>query len=252
MQARWVAEVFADFVAARVLGPASLIPILFVEMARSTLAGSSGSSTHPPTPVRLKLARKYLADLNLSTSGFEDLFEVYEFDYDQKLHALSTAERKKKKDVGIAADGLLGPLASKIASEVDSLRLRRFGERNTDRARALQKKLEAGLPASCHRESSNDEILAKLASLKDTSAPRAVYSALEGLNELPAMSSEIITAGWLHKLSSFQDRLLRTFPGRTAKLDLYSEYLERVDALLSKSLELAAVHNEINSPTGVR
>jgi len=250
MQVRWVAEVFCDFVAARVLGPASLIPILFVEMARSTLAGSSGGPTHPPTPVRLRLTRKYLADLHLSTSGFEDLFEVYEFDYDQKLRALSTAEKKNKEDVRTAADGLLAPLAAKIAFEVNSLRLRRFGEDNADRARTLQEKLQAGLPASCHRESSNEEILAKLASLKDGSSTRAVYSALEELNELPAMSSEIVTAGWLYKLSSFQDRLLRTFPGRTAKLGLYGEYLERVDALLLKSLELAAVHKEINSPTG--
>ena len=247
---RWVAELFCDFVAARVLGPASLIPILFVEMARSTLARSSESPTHPPTPVRLRLTRKYLADLHLSTSGFEDLFEVYEFDYEKKLRALGAAERKRKEDVRTLADGLLAPLGAKIASEVSSLRLRRFDEDNADRARTLQAKLEAGLPASCHRRSSNDEILTKLASLKDKSSTRAVYAALEELNELPAASSEIIAAGWLYKLSSFGGRLLQTFPGRAAKLDLYGEYLERVDALLLKSLELAAVHNEINSPTG--
>jgi hypothetical protein len=137
MQVRWVAEIFADFVAARVLGPASLIPILFVEMARSTLGASSGGPSHPPTPVRLRLAREYLATLDVGVSDFENLFEVYEFDYSQKLRGMARAERRKRDDIRKAADALLTPLAQEIARKVNALRLRRFGKGNADRARGL-------------------------------------------------------------------------------------------------------------------
>jgi hypothetical protein len=246
MQVRWVAEIFADFVAARVLGPASLIPILFVEMARSTLGASSGGPSHPPTPVRLRLAREYLATLDVGVADFENLFEVYEFDYSQKLRGIAKADRKKRDEIRKAADAFLSPLAREVAHKVSALRLRSFGKGNADRARKLQAKLRAGLPISSRRDSSDKEILTKLRSLTDKSPTRTVYAVLEELNELPAASSEIITAGWLYRLSSFRKVLLQTFPGRRAVLDVYGDYLERTDALLLKSLELAAVHHEMN------
>jgi hypothetical protein len=46
---KWTAEIFADFVAARVLGPASQIPILLLEMGRPALVRASDEApSHPP------------------------------------------------------------------------------------------------------------------------------------------------------------------------------------------------------------
>ena len=144
------------------------------------------------------------------------------------------------------------PLISKIASSVNSLRVQPFSENNADRAKTLQRKLQLGLPVSSVRQSTDREILARLNSLSDKSSTRKVYTALRELNELPATSSEIIAAGWLYKLSSLRDCLLQSFPGQRASLGVYGEYLERTDALLLKSLELAAVQAEMSLPAGSR
>src|SRR5437762_1570545 len=100
LKVKWTSEVFADFVAARVLGPASLIPILFVEMARARLNTPPADRqflSHPPTPVRLRLTREYLAAMHVSTADFEEVFEVYEFDYARKLRALGRKEQDNKE-----------------------------------------------------------------------------------------------------------------------------------------------------------
>ena len=57
-----------------------------------------------------------------------------------------------------------------------------------------------------------------------------------------------MTAGWLYRLSTFEEELMKTFPeepGRRANLEIYGKYVEKTDALLLKSLEAADVHAEI-------
>ena len=74
------------------------------------------------------------------------------------------------------------------------------------------------------------------------------YKELTKLDEEPVHSSEILTAGWLHKLSSFEDELMKAFPaedGQKPDLDLYGEYVEKMDELLLKSLEVADVLAEV-------
>jgi hypothetical protein len=76
-----------------------------------------------------------------------------------------------------------------------------------------------------------------------------VYEVLSEFDEVPATSSEILTAGWLYKLGSFEERLKETFPeaGSPHKVNLnqYGAYLARTDELLLRSIELTAVHAEI-------
>jgi hypothetical protein len=77
-----------------------------------------------------------------------------------------------------------------------------------------------------------------------------VYTVLAGLDEVPVLGSEILTAGWLYRLSSFEDVLKKTFQevaGQKADLDAYGAYVEKTDSLLLKSLELADVHAEVLS-----
>jgi len=77
-----IAETVADFVAAHALGPASLMPILFVEMMQPRLKKVERiSAGHPPTPLRVRLVREYLKTLGVSTADFEAVFETYELDY---------------------------------------------------------------------------------------------------------------------------------------------------------------------------
>ena len=74
------------------------------------------------------------------------------------------------------------------------------------------------------------------------------YKVLAGLDEVPVLGSEILTAGLLYRLSSFEEELMQTFPEeleRTADLDVYGRYVEKIDGLLLKSQEAADVHAEV-------
>ncbi|MBZ5679019.1 MAG: hypothetical protein LAO24_02820 [Acidobacteriia bacterium] len=245
-----IAETVADFIAAHVLGPASLMPILFVEMMQPKLRGVRRiSAGHPPTPVRVQLVCEYLKQLGVTISDFEPVFEAYKLDYQRKLKDMDKDQRDGLEAMEKEAERLLSPLAKEIARKVSSLGLRRFEERDLRSARTLQQTLASKQPISSRRSRSQEDISAGLSSLKGGEVtPEQVYAVLAGLDEVPVPGSEILSAGWLYRLSSFEDVLMKTFPGETGQnvdLDAYGKYVEKTDGLLLKSLELADVHAEV-------
>ena len=246
-----VAETVADFVAAHVLGPASLMPILFVEMMQPRLKGIEGRWTgHPPTPLRVRLVREYLNALGVSTADFESVFEAYQLDYARKLEEMQQGEKDHIGTVEEAADKLLSPLAPAIASKVNSLGLGRFGEENAKCARVLRGTLASRQPISSRRRASDAEIFAELSLLRiGESTPQQAYAVLTKLDEEPVKASEILTAGWLYRLSTLEDELMKAFPEGSAdegvEFGAYETYVEKTDFMLLKSLELADVHAEV-------
>src|SRR5208337_595214 len=231
------------------LGPASLIPILFIEMMQPTLRKVRKiSAGHPPTPLRVRLVLQYLESLGVSAGGFGPVFKAYELDYSRKLQDMEAAEREKVEEMAKTATKHLSPLVKRIAVRIDSLGLRRFTEINARNSRTLRKTLASRLPVASRRLHPNGRILAGLKSLRQGVGPDQAYRELTKLDEEPIPSSEILAAGWLHKLSSFEDELMKAFPaedGRKADLGLYGEYVEKMDELLLKSLEVADVLAEV-------
>jgi hypothetical protein len=245
-----VAETVADFVAAHVLGPASLMPILFVEMMYPRLKKVERISVgHPPTPLRVMMVRDYLKSLGVSTTAFETVFQTYELDYSLKLKAMEKADRETIEMMGSEAEKLLVPLTGAISTAVNALGLRHFKQENIEAAGILQGELAAKRPISSRRKRSDEEILRGLGSLKTgDSTPEQVYEVIEGLDEIPVPASEIITAGWLYKLSSLEGELKKLFPENVrdnVNFRGYAEYVHKTDGMLVKSLELADVHAEV-------
>jgi hypothetical protein len=243
---KWTSEILADFVAARVLGPASQVPILLLEISRPLPGARDEAPSHPPTTVRLRLVREYLKGLNVSTDGFEGVFELYDFDYARKLAELSEKKRSARKELEQMAEKLQ-PHIEAVASRVNSLSLRPFGDREVGHARELQRKLQSDLPISSWRQTPNDQILSELNSLVESEAvPERVYEVLSGFNETPSTGSEILTAGWLYKLAGFEKQLKESFPKGASpdgkNLNKYGEYLARTDELLLQSVEHAVIH----------
>jgi hypothetical protein len=172
------------------------------------------------------------------------------FDYARKLAELDEKEQSLRKEVEQAAASFLQPHVRALAAKVNSLKLRPFGNQQLDHARELQKQLQSDLPVSSLRQTPIDRMLAELNSVVESKADRErVYEVLSGFNEVPATSAEILTAGWLYKLGSFEERLKETFPDagsqREADVDEYEKYLARTDELLLRSIDLTAVHSEI-------
>jgi hypothetical protein len=250
LNASVVAETVADFIAAHVLGPASLMPILFVEMMQPRLKKIERiSAGHPPTPLRVQMVSEYLKSLKVSTADFDVVFETYAFDYSRKLSEMDSDDRDTVEAMGKEAENLLSPLCKVISSKVGELNLRRFEERNLETARALAKKLAERLPISSIRKRSDESIFAGLNSLRTGySTPDQVYEVVSGLDEEPVAASEILTAGWLYKLSTFEYELKKSFGsgnGQIPGIGIYTEYVEKTERLLLKSLELVEVHSAL-------
>ncbi len=182
------------------------MPILFVEMMQPRLKGiQSRSAGHPPTPLRVRLVSEYLRSFGVGTTDFERVFEAYEYDYDRKLREMPEDKRGHMNASRDQADKLLSPLADVIASRVNSLGLRRFEESNASGARALRDTLVSRQPISGRRVRRDEEIFERLTSLKSgESTAEQAYAALSELEDKPVLGSEIVTAGWLHRLSSFE------------------------------------------------
>lgn len=246
---RWTAELFCDFVAAYVLGPVSLIQILLVEMMRPHLITADDElNGHPPTPVRIKLVRDYLTTLGVSMNDFNEIFEVYDFDYTEKLSEMPKEQQIMKAKMRELANELLSNLAAIISAKVELQGLRRFTSERAGVAKKLEKKFRSGLPISSCRALSDKEALKRIEALtKGRRSPEDVYAALQSLDETPTNSAEILTAGWLYKLTTFDKRLLDSFRDAITEEQLngYDEYLSQTDALLLKSLELAALQIEM-------
>jgi hypothetical protein len=251
-----IAETVADFVAANVLGPASLMPILFIEMMIPNL--SKKWAGHPPTPLRVRLVREYLKTLSVTTSDFEAVFDAYSYDYASKLQKMKSDDRETIEKTATAAEKLLSPLANTIATKVNALGLRQFEERNSSNARTLQGTLASRLPIASRRRHLEKTIFGKLNSIKRGIAPEEAYRILSDLDEFPAQTSEILTAGWLYRLATFEKELKKTFQRRTDKMpqpgsdnsgdsieSVYGKYVEKTDTLLLKSLELTDVHRHV-------
>jgi len=92
---------------------------------------------------------------------------------------------------------------------------------------------------------SDQEIFEGLNSLRSGESNASdVYAILSQLDDAPVKASEIVTAGWLQRLESLEDELMKIFPGvGKGKPDLsaHAEYVDKTDGLLVKSLELAEV-----------
>jgi hypothetical protein len=245
-----VGETVADLIAARVLGPASLIPILFVEMMQPRLRKpEKKSGGHPPTPLRVRMVRQYLQAMEVTTSDFEEVFKTYEFDYSRKLDDMEPNDRETLQRIASSTEEFLSPLAEKISSIINSLKLPRFEESNAKRANDLKDALAGRQPISSVKQIADKQIFDRLSSLRvGESTPEAAYEVLANLDEVPVEASEILTAGWLYKLSTFEGELKKLFPGgdeQEADITGYLDYVNKTDGLLLKSLELADVHGEV-------
>ncbi|HEY6767944.1 MAG TPA: hypothetical protein VI386_24580 [Candidatus Sulfotelmatobacter sp.] len=152
LERRVISETVADFVAAHVLGPASLMPIIFLEMLHPRQGRvERRSAGHPPTPLRVELVSGYLYSLGVTTDDFDPVFEAYTLDYDQKLHDMDPKKRETVEELGNHADRVLRPLATTVAAKVNALGLPLFDEGKATAARELQQVLARRQPIAGRR-----------------------------------------------------------------------------------------------------
>lgn len=251
----WTSEVFADLVAARVFGPSAILPLISMELGLSPIlkGPSSASITHPPTPFRSRIVRKYLADRGLK-DPFEKILSIYDEDQNRKMPLLSEREKKAREQETRMLEYVFNMVNPEVQARVDGLGLGAFSSKSLSRVAELKSRIEVGEPVSSYRVESDESIRGKLDDLRRSTEPggrertqEEVYLILGLLNEQPADSCEILTAGWLYKLDSQKRALRKVFAAETVDFNSYADYLLNLDELLLKSLQLASVHQALRT-----
>ncbi|HKD83587.1 MAG TPA: hypothetical protein VKB58_02475 [Terriglobales bacterium] len=162
-------------------------------------------------------------------------------------------DRETIEMLGKAAGELLTSKAADIAKKVNTLVARSFSQSNLNVAKALQNTLASTQPISSRRRGTDEEIYESLNALKhDTTTVDQAYKVLSQLDESPVAASEILSAGWLYRMSSLEGTLLNTFAGSSTtsseQIATYCSQVEKIDFMLMKSLELVSVYSEIRRP----
>jgi len=239
----WISEIFADLVAGRVMGPIAMLPLFSMEIGLSPiLKGPSGATvTHPATAFRARMLRDYLKTRDLDTKAFEYLPDIYDEDQKQKLELLGTRGKITQRTEASLLEYVFNRLGPDIFSSVNQLKVADFSAASLQRAMRLQEKLPK-IPISSLPVSEQDNVRERIVELKNRQSTRdEVYEALSELEEVPATSAEILTAGWLHKINSYPKNVESIFSIAPASFDDYFDDLVHLDGLLLKSLELSSV-----------
>jgi len=246
--ASWAMEVFADFVAARVLGPASILPLFSLELGLSPIIEPSKlNSTHPPTPFRLSLLREFLSKSELSFNEYQSFVNLYQSDQELKFERLGEKAKATRETSEQLLKYVFNRIEPDLINATGELKIFTFTKDSETRANQLKERLRQNVPISAYRKSSDAQIREKLKTMK--SAPKddakSIYSTLDLLNEESAAAGEILSAGWLYKLETYPDRIRSVFESDPPNFALYEDYLFGIDNLLLKSLQLSSVHRHL-------
>jgi hypothetical protein len=246
----WISEIFADLVAGRVLGPAAMLPLFSMEIILSPIIEASTlSSTHPPTPFRLSLLKKYLHETDLSFTPYDSLVNIYESVQSHKLQI----QGKKEKSSQEASDNLLkyifNQLERPLEEEIRKLKVHEFTNAALVQSAVLKNRLKDGIPIPSQRAVSDAELRGLIDKLMAESnrSPAQASELFGNFSDQPTSCAEILSAGWLYKLETYPEKLKQVFFESQLTFDNYSEYLTRLDDLILKSLRMSSVHTTLLS-----
>jgi dCTP deaminase len=243
----WAKEFYADVVAALILGPAYLCSFGNIAMPFSLRALRDPDDGHPSPAIRMEMLIETLQQVGYNErfwqstpfGGFLELFDM-QGNLDRHLHEADVDEYAMEDDwmsSDLARD--LGRLVRKHVIARFSVADSAYLPEDCRRALQMTHQLESGMPVSAYRPIALQEAFPN-GGFEDVDA--GIY--LGQLKELPCKAGDIVTAGWAHRIKTFEKQLFSALDSIDEKscFSAYGEYVFRLDALLEKSLETANVH----------
>lgn len=249
----WIKEIISDLLSIRVMGPSYVYSFIFYNLLISDL--DAFSSTHPSPKDRILIMMSTLEKKGFELTCIKDLYDLICQRQKQTKNFISVIDTCP--ECGIKIDPI--PDIEKIKEEfcqlvdfsvkiLNEIEVREFTPDNIVNGKKLAENLNNFIPISSSKKM-NDTDLKKLYSSfnKETND---VYSLLEKFEEKPNSVSEIINAGWLHKINNSYSEFIKYFFDNNdennntfdKKYENYKNYLIKNDVLLLKSLEIADMH----------
>jgi hypothetical protein len=243
----WTKELIADQIALRLVGPAYFGSIIDLSIAGGPTEWVP-SHTHPQPGPRFSLMLRSLDSRGLASDSAKQAKLIF----DQLTSEDRITEASNPYAVpppAIALDDLWQRIGDFLEREPWFQKLQPYDHQAASTIGRLTRLLGLSQPISAYRRSDDADILAALEEfriLKRSPTREQVYQLLERVEESPTTVSQILNAGWEHRLRSKLTVFSEAFSAEGDQFERYLDRLTRMDYLLRKSLESAKLHAVLN------
>lgn len=256
----WIKEIIADLLSIRLIGPSYLYSFMFFSLLLSD--SDTFNKTHPSPDYRMSLMISTLEKKGFKLEHIKNLYNI--------LHQMPTnlivedntcteCKRKIKPIPGIKKiKKEFDQLVDLSIEIIDQIKIKDFTPDNLVTCEKLAEDLKNFMPISSLRKKDNNQLNETYNFFKAgrfiasfDNEKNDVYALLEQFEEKPNLVSDIINAGWFHKVNNSYAEFIRLFfenddKGNNIfsdKYENYKKYLNQNDELLLKSLEIADMHS---------
>lgn len=254
----WVNEIISDLLAIQMIGPSYLYSFILCYLLIGDL--DTSNITHPSPKSRILIMISVL-----EKRGFE-LKQIKE------LYNLICARQRHSKNLMLVDDSCpvcgeeIDPISEmeEIEKEfdqlvnlsikiIDEIKVKEYTKDNLVNCGKLTENLSNFIPISSSRKVDDTElkeVLGKFFASFNNEKNNDIYALLEQFEDKPNSISDIINAGWLHKINNSHSEFIKLFFENNEKdnntfddkYENYKKYLIKNDELLLKSLEIVDMH----------
>ncbi len=258
----WAKEIISDILSIRVIGPSYLYSFIFYNLLISDL--DAFSNTHPSPNCRIEIMLSALEQEKFELKQVKSLYYIIRQRQKKSKSFISVAD--SCSECGAKIDPIseieeikkeFYQLVSLSIKIIDEIKIKEYTPDNLVNCEKLVDNLNNSIPISSSRKMNNKKLND---SLKIFTAQRFfgllddknknIYSLLEQFEEKPNSISDIINAGWLHKINNSYSEFIKLFFENDEignhtfdeKYENYKKFLNQNDELLLKSFEIADMH----------
>ena len=244
---RWIAELVADTIAIRVLGPA-----YFCAFASLTLLDNNPtyySDSHPALHKRLEMLKQELERMGVLEKETRETVDGY-----HQLIAKRIENEPRYPQDRLNWEDTFNRVREAVDRQADELR--KFNGEDRGKSEELSKLLNEGIPISSFLERKNLESInsdARQLLFDQKENPRSqdpkkrlarfkrrLNKLIKGLTEEPTHPIEILNAGWIGRWIEILDWCSRS--GTTNEWNKWWNQVQKGDAILKKSIEAIPIH----------
>lgn len=243
----WTREFCADLIAARAVGPTSIVALLELEYCVLPMSSQmTWSRTHPSTRIRLQVAAEYLAELTgADATSLVREREFYEDAWTLVAKRAHTDVQRLRDDDTTIVEGLIRPLVRAIVDHVNELPIPVHTTQDESLLRC-QRRLREGLPISA-QGLSREYLQERLTEYAKKPDPEAFKKLTGEFREQPLGVPTILQA-----CHEFREERIQAaigddgaILGSTEGIEDLTNDLLRLDALAVSSIRTSSVHRHL-------
>lgn len=245
MPPRWIAELVADSIAIKVLGPAYFCA--FTSLALLDNNPTQYYSSHPALHKRLEMLKQGLELMGVLEKETKELIDGYH----QLMAKRIESEPRFPQDTMPNWEDTFNRVREAVDREADELR--KFNGEDREKSEELSGLLNEGIPISSFLErksleSINNDARQLLFDWKENPRSqdrkkrlarfkRRLNKLIKDFTEEPTHPIEILNAGWIDRWNEILD-----WCSRSGSTNEWWKQLQKSDAILKKSIEAISIH----------